>query len=63
MPQTHYRIVDEELQQTVANALGSYEEAYQIAEMYKQDYPKSTFTIESYTTYTVKGLGRDPDLH
>ena len=63
MPQTHYRVVDEELQQTVANAIGSYEEAYQIAEMYKQDYPRSTFQIETYTVYTVKGLGRDPDLH
>jgi len=63
MPLTNYRVIDTDLNQVVANALPSYEAAYEIATMYKLDYPNSTFTVESYTLYTVKGLGRDPDLH
>lgn len=63
MPLTNYRVIDTELNQTVANGLSTREAAYEVATMYQLDYPNTRFEIESYTVYTVKGLGRDPDLH
>jgi len=63
MPQTLYRVIDRERNEIVANGLPSYEEAYTIASMYEVDYPSTGFEVESYTHYTVKGLGRDPELH
>ena len=63
MPQTHYRIVDLETDTIVASGITEYAHAHEIYDMYKLDYPNTDFEIESYTHYTVKGLGRDPDLH
>jgi hypothetical protein len=63
MPLTNYRVIDCTTNEIVANAIPTHEAAYEIATMYTLDYPNSTFTVESYTQYTVKGLGRDPDLH
>ena len=63
MPQTHYRIVDLETDTIVAQGITEYSQAHEIVDMYRLDYPRSDFEIQSYTHYTVTGLGRDPDLH
>ena len=63
MPQTHYRIVDLETDAIVAQGIAEYAQAHEIAAMYQLDYPNTDFEIQSYTHYTVTGLGRDPDLH
>lgn len=59
----HYRIVDSCCNETLANALASYEQAHETLLLLQTEYPKHTLEIEEYTIYTVKGLGRDPDLH
>jgi len=63
MPQTHYRIIDLEEDRIVAQGITEYAHAHEIVDMYKLDYPTGSFEIQSYTHYTVTGLGRDPDLH
>ena len=63
MPQTHYRIIDLETDSIVAQGITEYSQAHEIVDMYRLDYPTVDFEIESYTHYTVTGLGRDPDLH
>jgi hypothetical protein len=62
---TYYRIVDtDRTSQILANAIPSYEQAFEILQFLQKDYPDSCFEIESYTHNHVKpGFGRDPDLH
>ena len=61
---TYYRIIDvDRCSQIVANSIPELSQAQEILHFLQKDYPDSTFDIESYTVYTVKGLGRDPDLH
>ena len=47
----------------LANAIPTYEQAYTVLEHLKLDYPNNELEIETYTVKTVRGLGRDPDLH
>lgn len=64
MPVTAYRIVDcSDGNTTVANSLSSLEEARTALHFIQLDHPTHEFEIETYTRYTVQGLGRDPDLH
>ena len=46
---------------TVVAELNSYEEAYEYMTMMELN--PSDYDIVERTVYTVKGLGRDPDLH
>ena len=46
---------------TVVVELNSYEEAYEYMTMMELN--PSDYDIVERTVYTVKGLGRDPDLH
>jgi len=47
----------------LANGIGSLEQATEILYFCKQDEPDNDIEIETYTKSSVKGLGRDPDLH
>lgn len=60
---TLYRIYDHTDKNTLANGISDYEQAYVILGFLELEFPKNTLEIETYTKYTVKGLGRDPDLH
>ena len=57
-----YRIIDTETNDIVATAL-TLEQAYETLEFLQLDHPRVRFELEPYTNYTVRGLGRDPDLH
>jgi hypothetical protein len=66
MPQTLYRIIDNRDNSLRANGIPSREDAVETVAIYLQndrDASANRYSIESYTVYTVKGLGRDPDLH
>lgn len=58
-----YRIYDHTTQNTLANAIPSLEQAQEVLMFLQQDAPQNELEIEEYRKYTVKGLGRDPDLH
>jgi hypothetical protein len=58
-----YRIYDTTTCNTVANAIPELEHAHEVLQLYQLDNPYNKYEIESYTKYTVTGLGRDPDLH
>ena len=57
-----YRIINSELE-TVANHLDSDRLAQEVLDYYRTNYPNDQFELESYTQSTVRGMGRDPDLH
>ena len=58
-----YRIYDHTTHNLLANGIPTLEQAHEVLHFLQQDTPGNELEIESYTTYTVKGLGRDPDLH
>lgn len=58
-----YRIYDHTTQNTLANAIPTLEQAQEVRFFLQQDAPHNELEIEEYRKYTVKGLGRDPDLH
>ena len=61
---TYYRIIDtDRCGQILANRIPTYEQAHEVLLLLQKDFPTSVLDIESYTITTVKGLGRDPDLH
>lgn len=60
---TLYRIYDHTTQNTLANGIGSLDQATEVLYFLQQDEPDNNLEIESYTKSAVKGLGRDPDLH
>jgi len=61
---TYYRIIDQgRCSQILANAIPEYDQAHEVLLLLQKDYPNDVLSIESYTVHTVKGLGRDPDLH
>lgn len=61
---TYYRVIDiTECGQILANAIPTLEQAHTVLHFLQLDYPDSSLEIESYAKPTVKGLGRDPDLH
>lgn len=58
-----YRIYDHTTQNTLANAIPTLVQAQEVLMFLQQDAPQNELEIEEYRKYTVKGLGRDPDLH
>jgi hypothetical protein len=57
-----YRIINSQLE-TVANHLDNDRLAQEVLDYYRTNYPNDVFELESYTQSTVRGMGRDPDLH
>ncbi len=58
-----YRIYDHTTKNTLANAIPTLAQAQEVMMFLQQDAPHNELEIEEYRKYTVKGLGRDPDLH
>ena len=63
MSATLYRIYDHTDKNTLANAIPTQEQAHEVLHFLKLEYPHNELEIESYRHTTVRGLGRDPDLH
>ena len=66
MPKTLYRIIDTQNNSLRANAIPDEHTAQETVNIYNHAdgvVYSDRYSIESYTLYTVKGLGRDPDLH
>ena len=60
----YYRIIDlDRCGQILANAIPTHEQALEVLHFLQLDYPELDLAIEEYTKPTVRGLGRDPDLH
>ena len=59
---TLYRIVVERTGDVVANSM-SEDEAQETHHFLELDHPQEVLVIERYSVSTVRGLGRDPDLH
>ena len=57
-----YRIVIERTGVTLANGMDS-SQAYETHAHLQLDHPQEDLVIERYSVSSVKGLGRDPDLH
>ena len=57
-----YRIVIERTGETLATGMDSTQ-AYETHAHLELDYPGETLAIERYSVSSVRGLGRDPDLH
>lgn len=62
MPRYTYHIVDRDNQQIESN-IPTRAQAETYLEFLRDKYPHETYAIKETTIYTVKGLGRDPDLH
>ena len=60
---TVYRIYDHTDNETLADGIGDESQAYETLQLYQLQYPTHDLEVETYTKYTVRGLGRDPDLH
>lgn len=60
---TLYRVYDHTTQTTLAQGIISHEQAQEILHFLKLESPNCELEIEAYTKYTVRGMGRDPDLH
>ena len=60
---TLYRIYDHTDQNTLASGIPTLEQAHEVLHFLKLEYPNNTIEIESYRKSSVRGLGRDPDLH
>lgn len=63
MPTTLYRIYDHTEQHILASGIPDHAQAHEVLSFLVLEYPGNEIEIESYTHYTVTGLGRDPDLH
>jgi len=59
---TLYRIVIERTGETLANGMDN-SQAYETHAHLELDHPQEVLKIERYSVSSVKGLGRDPDLH
>ena len=57
-----YRIVVERTGELLANNM-SMDEAQETHHFLELDHPQEVLKIERYSVSTVRGLGRDPDLH
>ena len=57
-----YRIVIERTGETIASMMDSVE-AHETHHFLQLDHPGEVLVIERYSVSTVRGLGRDPDLH
>ena len=66
MPKTVYRIIDNRDNSIRANAIPDEATAIETVNIYNAAdgvVYSDRYSIESYTVYSVVGLGRDPDLH
>jgi len=63
MTAIRYRIYDQTDKEILANSLDDLNQAYEILDLLKSQYPNNELEIEEYTTTRHKGLGRDPDLY
>ena len=59
---TLYRIVIERTGVMLANNMSEHE-AHETHHFLQLDHPQETLVIERYSVSSVRGLGRDPDLH
>ena len=57
-----YRIVIERTGELLANNM-SMDEAQETHHFLELDHPQEVLVIERYSVSSVRGLGRDPDLH
>ena len=57
-----YRIVIERTGELLANNM-SNDEAQETHHFLQLDHPQEVLRIERYSVSSVRGLGRDPDLH
>ena len=57
-----YRIVVERTGETLAHNM-DVEEAQETHHFLQLDHPQEVLVVERYSVSTVRGLGRDPDLH
>lgn len=60
---TLYRIYDHTEKNTLASGIPTLEQAHEVLHFLKLESPSNEIEIESYTKTSVRGLGRDPDLH
>ena len=59
---TLYRIVIERTGVTLTNGMDNAQ-AYETHAHLQLDHPQEDLVIERYSVSSVRGLGRDPDLH
>ena len=57
-----YHIVDS-TGNRIESDIPELEQAETFVQFLLENHPHETYTIEQERIYTVKGLGRDPDLH
>ena len=57
-----YHIVDS-MGNRIESDIPELEQAETFVQFLQETHPHETYTIEQERIYTVKGLGRDPDLH
>ena len=60
---TYYRLYDHTEKNTLASGIPTLEQAHEVLHFLKLEYPKNAIEIESCRKTSVRGLGRDPDLH
>lgn len=58
-----YRIYDFTERHILASGIPTEEQAREVLHFLKLEYPHNELEIESYQKSSVRGLGRDPDLH
>jgi len=63
MPQTVFKIIETVTQKVELIGCSSETEAYEVMQQLQDANPRGVYEIVSETLYTVKGLGRDPELH
>lgn len=62
MPHYRYHIVDRNGKRVESNIPDEHQ-AETVLNFLKEQKPHEEYSIEQEQFYTVKGLGRDPDLH
>ena len=62
MPSYRYHIVDRNGTRVEEN-IPTEDQAYTYLEFLKGQHPHEEYSVEQERIYTVKGMGRDPDLH
>tara|TARA_B110000438_G_scaffold153916_1_gene147869 strand:- start:459 stop:650 length:192 start_codon:yes stop_codon:yes gene_type:complete len=63
MPQTIYKVIETVTQNVELIDCSSKSEAYEVMQQLQDANPNGIYEIVSDIKYTVKGLGRDPELH
>jgi len=58
-----YRVYDSTDNETLADGIDDYSFALETLHLLQLQYPQNHLDLEEYIKYTIKGLGRDPDLH